>query len=136
MKLGATHFLDFTTDDIRARVHEITTFGVHAVVCVTGSASAYDSALGLLRNCGTLVCVGIPPSPYRLALSPFELLVRGIKVIGTSVGTREQMEELLQVAVMGKIIPHIETFPFTKIHEALKRLENNSILGRAVVKIS
>jgi alcohol dehydrogenase, propanol-preferring len=134
-KLGATYYLDFGEDKIKEKVHEITAIGAHAVTCVAAPPSAYDSALALLRNCGTLVCVGIPPTSYPLSLSPFELLVRGIKVVGTSIGNRVQMAGLLQMAVEGKVQSHVEMFEFHNIDGALKSLQKNEITGRAVVRI-
>lgn len=112
---------------------EITALGAHAVACVAGVASAYDNAIPMLRNCGTLVCVGIPASSYKLSLSPFECLVRGITVIGSTVGTMEEMDELLQLAVLGKVSSHIETYPFKEVNEVLKRLNKGAISGRAVL---
>lgn len=133
MKSGATHFFDISTDDVSSEVRKITTLGAHAIVCVAGSASAYDGSISMLRNCGTLVCVGIPRATYRLAVNPFECLVRGITIVGATVGTRPQMEELLQLAAVGKIRSHVETFPFEEINNVLRRLSTSAIAGRAVV---
>ena len=134
--MGAAHYLDVTTcPSITDSIHSITGIGAHAVVCAAGAPSAYRSSISLLRNCGTLVCVGIPPSAFRLELNPFELLVRGIGVVGSSVGNKEQMNELMKLASEGKIKPHIETFDFTETEAVMKRLEQSEIKGRAVVRL-
>ncbi len=51
-------------------------YGAHAVICTAGSEAAYKQALGLLRNLGTLVCVGL--NDANLPISPFQLVVRGM----------------------------------------------------------
>ncbi|KAK0888251.1 hypothetical protein LTR02_016480 [Friedmanniomyces endolithicus] len=136
LSLGAHHFIDFaTTKDIQAAVIACTGMGAHAVICVAGSPSAYNSAIAMLRNCGTLVCVGIPPPEFRLSVNPFELLVRGINISGASVGSRAQMKELLDLASKGAILPHYEVFPFTQLASILHDLETYKIKGRAVLSL-
>ena len=51
-------------------------YGAHAVICTAGSEAAYKQALKLLRNLGTLVCVGL--NDANLPISPFQLVVRGM----------------------------------------------------------
>lgn len=98
MRFGATHFLDFKTDNVSsfslyavvtlesslslsqvtAEVHRLTNnLGANAVICTAGSLWAYKQATECVRNAGTIVCVGINPSD--LPISPFELVRRGKK---------------------------------------------------------
>ncbi len=51
-------------------------YGAHAAICTAGSEAAYKQALGMLRNLGTLVCVGL--NEANLPISPFQLVVRGM----------------------------------------------------------
>lgn len=88
LKPGATAFLDFKTDDVEAKVKELTNgYGAHAVVCLR--ASTYAQVLKLLRNCGTLVCVGLVTE--NLPISPFEILARSLRIVGSTVGTPEYL---------------------------------------------
>lgn len=137
MKCGADSFIDVnvgTKPSVQEQIHALTGIGAHCVVCVAGTPSAYDSALSMLRNCGKLVCVGIPPSQYRLQLNPFEMLVRGLKVLGSTVGNREQMEQLMKLALEDKVTPEIEVFEFRDLPDILKRLDRSEITGRAVIR--
>lgn len=57
--LGATAFLDFKNHDFEKRVKGLTNgYGAHAVICTAGPA-AYVQAVRIVRNRGTIVCVGL-----------------------------------------------------------------------------
>ncbi|KAF3023431.1 hypothetical protein E8E15_009471 [Penicillium rubens] len=136
---GARHFFDFRqsgaslVDDVRAAAGGI---GAHAVICITGAPSAYDSALAMLRNLGRLVCVGIPPAEYRLQLNPFEVLVRGLRVIGSTVGNSAQMPLLMDLVLQGKVRPHVQVYTFQELRDVMDKLEHGTVAGRAVLRIS
>lgn len=132
MDLGATSFLDFKTDDVVASVREMTDgYGVHGAVCLASSTAGYTQALSLLRNLGTLVCVGLATD--NLPISPFMTIVRGLSILGSSVGTEKEMAELLGMAAEGKVKAIVEVFEFSKLDEVLQKLEKNQITGRAVI---
>ncbi|GAM43339.1 hypothetical protein TCE0_047r18071 [Talaromyces pinophilus] len=135
---GACHFFDFQksrsslVEEVRSVAGGI---GAHAVLCITGAPSAYESALAMVRSLGKLVCVGIPPSSYRLAISPFEILVRGLRIIGSTVGNRSHMSSLMDLVLQGKVRPTVEVYPFSELPEVMKKLEHATIAGRAVLQI-
>ncbi len=45
------------------------------------------------------------------------------------------MNELLEMAVAGDVVPHVEVFEFTDIQDVLSRLAKSQIEGRAVIRI-
>jgi propanol-preferring alcohol dehydrogenase len=45
------------------------------------------------------------------------------------------MNELLEMAVAGDVVPHVEVFEFTDIPDVLSRLAKSQIEGRAVIRI-
>lgn len=59
----------------------------------------------------------------------------GLSFIGSSVGTEDQMNELLKAAAAGKINPSIEVFEFSAVPTLIDRLKEDGITGRAVVKL-
>ena len=133
LKLGATAFLDFKIDDVGAEVKRLTNgYGAHAVICTAGP-SAYAQSLPMLRNCGTLVCVGLVTEP--LPVSPFQMLNRALRIIGSSVGTPKHMEELLNLSVNGSIEPRVEVKELDELDEVMKDLATYRIQGRIVVRI-
>lgn len=133
-ELGAEVFLDHTAKDVEKEVKDLTNgYGAHAVICLTGNVAAYTQALPLVRIMGTLVCVGLTISPWTV--SPFQLALRGIKVVGSNVGTEEEMNELLQMAVEGYVVPKIEVFELEKLDEVIKRIAEGKLSGKAVLKL-
>ena len=137
LRLGAEAFVDVHTGSgpsVVTQVRALTGEGAHCVICVAGSPAAYDSGLAMLRSCGKLVCVGIPPAKYRLQVSPFEMLVRGLKIMGSTVGNKTQMARLMDLAAVGAIKPEVEVFDFIDLPSVLDCLNRSDITGRAVVR--
>lgn len=78
LDLGAAEFLDFTEVDIVEAVKASTSgLGAHAVICTANGEKAYEQSTQMLRRLGTLVCVGIPNVPFKLPVTPFDMIVKG-----------------------------------------------------------
>jgi alcohol dehydrogenase, propanol-preferring len=136
LDLGATVFLDFKTDNIEEEVKRLTNgYGAHAVVVSVGSTAAYTEGFKLLRRLGTLICVGIPRTDFDLPISPFMMIVRCLRVVGSSCGTRQEIDELLKIAVAGEVVPHVQVYELEEINTIVKKLANFEIGGRVVLKI-
>ncbi|KAJ5484000.1 Alcohol dehydrogenase 1 [Penicillium diatomitis] len=136
LELGASQFLDFRQVDIVEAVQKATSgLGAHAVICTANGEKAYEQSMQMLRRLGTLVCVGIPNSPFRLPATPFEMIVKGLTIIGNSAGSKEEMNELMEMAVAGDIMARIDVYDLEDIVDVLKRLENSEIEGRVVLRI-
>ena len=79
LSLGATEFLDFKDVDIVKSVKALTSgLGAQAVVCTANGQRAYQQSMEMLRPLGKLVCVGIPNAPFRLPVTPLEMIIKGI----------------------------------------------------------
>jgi propanol-preferring alcohol dehydrogenase len=134
MRLGATEFLDFKEDDVEAKVKELTGgYGAHAVVCTAGVIRAYEQAFRLVRSLGTVVCVGLTSD--QLPTSPREMVIRGLRVIGSAVGTASDMAELLKWAVAGDVVPIVEVFDFEQLDDVVQKLHRGQFNGRVVVRL-
>ncbi|KAL3454141.1 putative quinone oxidoreductase [Aspergillus insuetus] len=108
---GAEVFIDYKSEDVAARVREITGGeGAHATIVVPGTRDAVGMALHVGRNMGFIVCVRLPPKDIDLPISATLMAARGLSIIGSSVGTEDQMAELLQQAAEGCITPSVQTF--------------------------
>lgn len=111
-------------------------YGADAVICCVGAGPAYDQAAKLLRRGGSLVCVGLPADgSYRLPLSPMEMVVRGLNVFGSSVGTEDEMQQLLQLAVKGGIKPVVDILPLEGFEKAIDLVKSSKAKGRVVLKM-
>ncbi|RFU80734.1 alcohol dehydrogenase [Trichoderma arundinaceum] len=133
---GAAEFINFQKQDVEKAVKEITGgIGAHAVMVTAGSERAYESVPGLLRNLGVLVCIGIPRLDFHVPISPFEIIVRGLKIVGTSVGTESDIQELLKLTAEGKVKPQIEVYDFGDINAVMDKLAKFQVKGRAVLRL-
>ena len=134
LELGASIFLDYMTEDVPGSVMRITQgYGAHGAICLTSSRAGYAQSLGLLRNLGTLVCLGVAMDD--LPISPLQMIVRGIQIMGSSVGSHEDLAELLEMAAAKLVEPVVKTFNFTELNDVLNQVKHNRISGRAVVMI-
>lgn len=108
-------------------------YGVHGSICMAISRTAYQQSISLLRNTGTLVCIGLGKDD--LPVSSFEMLKRGLKIIGSSVGSKEELEELLEMAAKKEVVPRVNLREFGDLNEVLNMLEGSQIDGKVVVKL-
>ncbi|KAL1962446.1 hypothetical protein VTN77DRAFT_9647 [Rasamsonia byssochlamydoides] len=136
MDSGAIAFVDFTQEDAHKQIQDLTDgLGAHAVIVVVGVENGYHLGVKLLRPTGTLVCVGIPRMDFHIPISPLDCINRGYNVVGSAVGTEDELQELLQMAADGRVSTHYEVFDFDKANEVMERLARYEVKGRVVLRI-
>lgn len=134
-EMGAVAFIDYAKQDVVQAVKDLTDGeGAHGIICVAGSEGAYKQAPALVRNSGVFVCVGLPPDTFMFPMSPIHIANRGLIIRGSSVGTNAQMDELLQLALEGKITPKIEVYDFKDSPQIIQELQRYEVSGRKVVR--
>lgn len=104
--------------------------GVDAAVVMTSSADAIRESFRALKRGGTLVLVGL--SNARPELPLFETILKGVTVRGHYLGTREQLEEVFELAARGVGRPQVETFFLEEVPRMMERLRRGELVGRAV----
>ncbi|OBS23157.1 hypothetical protein FPOA_03713 [Fusarium poae] len=132
---GAEHFIDFATEKVQQRVKEITGEGAAAVLVVTASQEAFIQAPNLVRNMGLIVMVGLPKNDFNIPISASVCAARGLTITGVSVGTEQQMEEILQYTLDGILVPKVKVVEFEQVGQVMEDLQRQAITGRVVVKI-
>ena len=131
-KLGAELTVNARTADAVATVQK-EIGGAHAVLVTASSASAFQTGLGMLRRGGVCVLTGLPPGDFRYPIS--DLVLGGLAVQGSIIGTRQDMAEALELAADSGIRATIEKQPLDKINEIFARLRAGNVLGRVVLEI-
>jgi NADPH:quinone reductase len=142
-KRGATHVIDYTTEDLKTRIRELTEGGAHAVIDPVGGGAA-EQALRSVRWGGTFVTLGyasgtIPKIPLNL------VLLKGVTVKGMEIRTfgqhqpeldRRDREELLDLFAAGRLRPHIGArFPLEDAAAALRHVADRRALGKVVIDV-
>lgn len=109
------------------------TGGAHGVLVTAPSLPAFRQGVGMTRRAGTCVLVGLPPGEFPLPL--FDVVLKGLTVRGSVVGTRADMREALDIAVSARITAHIQRSPLENINEVLNGLAVGAIQGRVVLDL-
>lgn len=89
-----------------AKVIQEKTGGAHAAVVTAVSAAAFNSAVNCVRAGGRVVAVGLPPESMDLSIP--RLVLDGIEVVGSLVGTRKDLEEAFQFGAEGLVVPKVQ----------------------------
>lgn len=127
--LGASMALNVTNPETLKTIRKLG--GVHVAVVTSAAKPAYDSAFKTLRPAGTLCVVGLPAE--ALTFSALALVGAEARVMGVSVGTREDLRAVLKLAAEGKLRCHTEEQPLEQINQVFERMRLGQISGRVVL---
>jgi alcohol dehydrogenase len=105
--------------------------GADIVLGTSNSMDATAESIQGLRPDGRLVVMGVEAKP--LMVSPFDLLMKRIKIIGSQQNGREYLYEALAIAASGKVRVVTETYRLDEITKAYERVEKGQVRFRAVV---
>ncbi|HES1063212.1 TPA: alcohol dehydrogenase AdhP [Streptococcus pyogenes] len=117
-------------EDVPGYIQE-KTGGAHGVVVTAVSKVAFNQAIDSVRAGGTVVAVGLP-SEY-MELSIVKTVLDGIKVVGSLVGTRKDLEEAFAFGAEGLVVPIVEKVPVDTAPEVFDEMERGLIQGRKVL---
>ncbi len=133
-KLGADVGINAIKQDVKEAVMAATGDGCHGVLVTAVSPKAFEQAVQIIRRGGTMVLNGLPPGKFDLSI--FDMVLEGITVRGSIVGTRLDLKEALEIAARGKVKAHISVEPLENINDIFDRMEAGKIDGRIVVDMS
>lgn len=141
---GAAHTINYTTEDLKLRVRELTG-GVGADVIYDPVGGSYsEPALRAIAWEGRFLVVGfaagdIPRVPLNLAL------LKGCQIVGVFWGAfvgreperhRQNAEDLMALWRDGKLRPHVSsTYPLEQSQAAIRELADRKAMGKVVVTI-
>ncbi len=126
-KMGASHFIASRgTDELKQAAGSF-----DFIISTVGADLPWDDYVAALRPQGRLVLVGVPDS--ALKISPFPLLAER-SVSGGSCGGPSDTALMLDFAARSGVRPIVETFPMTKVNEALDHVRANKARYRVVLE--
>lgn len=141
---GADHGIDYRSEDLRARIKELTGGRGADVVFDPVGGSAFDASLRSTAWGGRIVVIGfasgeVPKAPANL------LLVKNLSVMGFYWGSyiqhapelfREQFVDLFRWYEAGSLHPLIsQTYALEDAAEALRALKTRKTTGKIVVTV-
>lgn len=129
-ELGADHVVNAAEVDPVAAIEALGGADVAIVLAVL--PSVFEQAFTSLRRGGRLVCVGLPPeSEGPMKLPIFPTVLKGISVIGSIVGTRQDLTEVFELHAQGRTRVVAELRKLDEINDAVEDV----LAGRAPARL-
>jgi NADPH:quinone reductase-like Zn-dependent oxidoreductase len=134
--LGVDDIVNYRTEpDWESRVWELTDrHGVDLVVEV-GGAGTLGRSLKAVRVGGHVSLIGVL-SGATGEVNPLPAVMKGVRIQGIFVGSREMFTAMLRAVELHAIHPVIDrVFPFDEAQEAYRYLESGAHFGKVVIRV-
>jgi alcohol dehydrogenase, propanol-preferring len=129
-ELGADHVINAAQTDPVAAIEALGGADVAVVLAVI--PAVFEQAFAALRRGGRLVCVGLPPeTDGPMSLPIFPTVLKGISVIGSIVGTRQDLAEVFDLHARGRTRVVAQTRKLDEVNEAV----DDVLTGRTTARI-
>ena len=134
LELGADAAVNHATEDVVARVKELTGAGVDVVVEHVG-ADTWTRSLNAARVGGRIAVCGATSGPNPPA-ELHRIWWKQLSVLGSSMGTKADFEAAFELVRSGRALPVIDAvFPLAEARDAHERLESGAQLGKVLLRI-
>jgi alcohol dehydrogenase, propanol-preferring len=127
--LGASTILNATTTSVVRELRRVG--GMHTALVTSASKAAYDAAFPCVRGGGMLLVVGLPSE--SICFPAISMAASEVRIRASSVGTRQDLREVLAMAAAGKIRSQVTPRPLAQANEVLSELRRGAISGRVVL---
>jgi uncharacterized zinc-type alcohol dehydrogenase-like protein len=125
LAFGADHFI---VSEDQASLRQVE-FGFDLLLCTAHGKIKWEPLLEILKKNGRLVLLGFP----SVALNPTDLVAHQLSIIGSFIGNRVAMREMLSFAQAHDIAPWIELMPMSQVNQAIQKLKENKARYRIVL---
>ncbi len=133
--IGADHVIPRTTSTVKEEAIRLSGgYGVDIVVDSLGQ-STFASSIGSLAPCGKYVTAGTLTGPVS-EVSLMLVYSRQLQIIGSTTGSKKDLQSVIELAVSGKLRPIISsTFDFERLPDAVENYMMQGRLGKVLVRI-
>jgi propanol-preferring alcohol dehydrogenase len=129
-ELGADHVVNAATGD---PVEAIQAHGgADVAVALAASPASFDQAYRSLRRGGRLVCVALPANNGSLNLPIFDTVINGKTVIGSIVGTRNDLADVFNLHAAGRTKVIAVDRKLDEVNDSIDDVLAGRIPGRVV----
>jgi D-arabinose 1-dehydrogenase-like Zn-dependent alcohol dehydrogenase len=108
--------------------------GVGYVSGVGAGVKHVEQAIGMVARGGTVSLNGLPPGDFPLDI--FGMVLNGITVRGSIVGTRLDLQESLDFAGAGKVRATVARARLEDVNDVFARMHKGQIEGRIVLDLA
>ena len=130
-RLGATVTVNALKEDPAAFIKK-QIGGAHGALVTAVSPKAFEQSLGMVRRGGTVSLVGLPPGGFELSI--FNMVLNGVTVRGSIVGTRFDLKQALILAAQAGIKAEVHPARLDDVNDVLDKMEYSSLPGRTVLE--
>lgn len=127
--LGASYTFNSKLTDPAEEIHKLG--GADVAIVLAANPSAFEQAFASLRENGTLVLVALPKD-NSMRLPIFETVLKGIKVVGSFVGTRVDLAETFELHADGRTRVVQESRKLEHVNEAMDEVLKGEVEARLV----
>jgi len=132
LELGADHVVNHREADWYKKVREISKKQGVDVVFEHIGKSTFPQEISLLKNGGTLVATGATTG-YDSTIDLRYLFFKGTNLLGSTQGTKAELEQVIYWTSKGKIKPLIgQILPFSDMVKGHVMMANGDIMGKIV----
>ena len=132
-ELGADHVVNAATEDpvtaIQARG------GADVAIALAASPASFDQAFRSLRRGGRLVCVAMPADNGVLSLPIFDAVIGGKSVIGSIVGTRNDLADVFALHAAGRTRVVVVDRKLDEVNQSIADVSSGAVAARVVFQL-
>ena len=131
-RLGATHTIDASVEDPAEAIQRLG--GADVAIVLAVAADSVAKAFASLRPGGRLVLVALPKhGTFELPI--FDTVLKGISIIGSIVGTRQDLAEVFALHAHGRTRVELEVRKLDQVNESFDDVLNGRAVGRLVFRL-
>lgn len=131
-ELGADHTVNARTTDPVAAIRDLG--GVDVAVALAAFPHSFEQAFRSLRRGGRLVCVALP-ADGTIQIPIFDTVLGGISVIGSIVGTRQDLADVFALHAAGRTRVVAETRKLDEINTIFADVLAGRVPARVVLEL-
>ena len=131
-ELGSDHVVNARTSDPVAAIQALG--GADVAVALAVSPASFDQAFRSLRRGGRLVCVALPPDG-TMTLPIFDTVFNGKSVIGSIVGTRNDLADVFALHAAGRTRVIAVDHKLDEVNQSIDDVLSGSVLARIVFQL-
>ncbi|MCL6428610.1 alcohol dehydrogenase [Spiroplasma sp. JKS002669] len=130
---GADFIINWKSENVDERIKEITNNkGFDQVLFTSSSAQLLENSIKNLAKLGKITVVGLDRADFNVNIA--DLVLNGKQILGSLVGTRQDLVEALDAFEKGLVNPEINIEPIAKAPEYFKLMNQGKLFKRIVFK--
>jgi alcohol dehydrogenase, propanol-preferring len=132
-ELGADHVVNARTADPAQAIQDLG--GADVAVALAASPASFDQAYRSLRRGGRLVCVALPADNGALTVPVFDTVINGKSVIGSIVGTRNDLAAVFALHAAGRTRVIAVERKLDEVNESIDDVLSGQVPARIVFRL-